>query len=414
MAIIRAFKAIRPLPECAAEVASLPYDVMNRAEAFQKVQGKPYSFLRIDRPETTLDQDIDLYDDRVYEQAAINMDKLVESGMVVQDPTSCLYIYELTMAGRSQTGIVCCASIDDYLEDRIKKHEKTRADKEADRIKHVDILDANTGPIFLAYKQQDKINQLIDQFKKKIPETEFTADDGITHRIWVIDDHNTITQLTSDFAEINSLYIADGHHRCASAVNVGQMRREANPEYTGEEEFNYFLAVVFPDQELKIFDYNRVIKDLNNLSEQEFLEVIQDKFEIELVGKKAYKPLAKSEFGMYFNSDWYKLSAKQGTYDAKDPVESLDVSILQNNLLKPVLGIEDPRTDQRIDFVGGIRGLEELERRVDSQEMKLAFAMYPTSIEELFAVADANQLMPPKSTWFEPKLRSGLFIHKLS
>lgn len=414
MVKIRPFQAIRPVPEKAAEVAALPYDVMNRAEAYEEVKDKPNSFLRVDRPETTLDQNVDTYDERVYRQAVINMDKLIERKAVRKDGTANLYLYELTMAGRSQTGIVACASIDDYLEDRIKKHEKTRADKEADRIKHVDILNANTGPIFLAYKQEDNLNAIVKQYKENLPETEFTAPDGIIHRIWVIADSDVINQIVSAFTEIDSLYIADGHHRCASAVRVGQMRREANPDYTGDEEFNYFLSVIFPDQELKIFDYNRLVKDLHNLTEQDFLDVIQEKFELEIIGDSQYRPKKEKEFGMYFNNNWYKLRAKADTYDQEDPVGSLDVSILQNNLLEPILGIEDPRTDQRIDFVGGIRGLAELERRVDSREMKVAFAMYPTSISELFAVADAGELMPPKSTWFEPKLRSGLFIHELS
>ncbi|NLJ71178.1 MAG: DUF1015 domain-containing protein [Clostridiaceae bacterium] len=414
MAKIRAFRAIRPVAKYASEVAALPYDVMNSEEARTEIQGKPNSFMRIDRPETTLDKNIDIYDERVYQQAVINMNSLIERGIMQQDSTANLYLYELTMNDRSQTGVVCCASVDEYLNETIKKHEKTRADKLADRIKHVDVLDANTGPIFLAYKKQEKINAIVTTYKQNQAEYDFTASDGVTHRIWVIDDSAIIQKLIDAFAEIDVLYIADGHHRCASGVEVAKKRRVENPDYSGDEEFNYFLAVVFSDHELKIMDYNRLVKDLNGLSEDEFFEKIKEKFNVENVGNKIYHPQTKAEFGMYYQSKWYKLTAKPGTFDPKDPVNSLDVAIMQNNLLHPILGIEDPRTDQRIDFVGGIRGLTELERRVDSGEMKVAFSMYPTSISELFDVADANELMPPKSTWFEPKLRSGLFIHKLS
>lgn len=414
MAKIRAFKAVRPVAESASEVAALPYDVMSSEEARLEIQGKPNSFMRVDRPETTLDKSIHIYDERVYQQAIINMNSLIERGIMQQDPTANLYLYELTMNGRSQTGVVCCASVDEYLNGTIKKHEKTRADKLADRIKHVDVLDANTGPIFLAYKKQETIKTIVEQYKKNHPESDFTTPDEVIHRIWVINDQNVIQQLTDEFEKLDALYIADGHHRCASGVEVAKKRRAENPAYSGDEEFNYFLAVVFSDHELKILDYNRLVKDLNGLSEDEFFERIKEKFDIENTGNQIYHPQAKAEFGMYYQNNWYKLTAKPGTFDPDDPVNSLDVAIIQNNLLQPVLGIEDPRTDQRIDFVGGIRGLGELERRVDNGEMQLAFAMYPTSISELFDVADANELMPPKSTWFEPKLRSGLFIHKLS
>ncbi|HHT23916.1 MAG TPA: DUF1015 domain-containing protein [Clostridiaceae bacterium] len=414
MAKIRAFKAIRPVTKYASEVAALPYDVMNSEEARLEIQGKPNSFMRIDRPETTLDKSIDIYDERVYQQAVINMNSLLERGIMQQDSTANLYLYELTMDGRSQTGVVCCASVDEYLNETIKKHEKTRADKLADRIKHVDVLDANTGPIFLAYKKQEEINTIVNQYKQNKPESDFTSPDGVTHRIWVIDNQEIIQQLVNEFAKLDALYIADGHHRCASGVEVAKKRRAENPGYSGDEEFNYFLAVVFSDHELKILDYNRVVKDLNGLSEEKFFAKVEEKFTVESVGDQIYHPQAKAEFGMYYQNEWYKLTARPGTFDPDDPVNSLDVAIMQNNLLQPILGIKDPRTDQRIDFVGGIRGLTELERRVDCGEMKVAFSMYPTSISELFAVADANELMPPKSTWFEPKLRSGLFIHKLS
>ena len=414
MAKIRAFKAIRPVAKYASEVAALPYDVMNSEEARLEIQGKPNSFMRVDRPETTLDTSVDIYNERVYQQAVINMNSLLDRGIMQQDSTANLYLYELTMDGRSQTGVVCCASVDEYLNERIKKHEKTRADKLADRIKHVDVLDANTGPIFLAYKKQEKINIIVNKYKQNQPVNDFTSSDGVKHRIWVIDDQAIIQQLVKEFERLDVLYIADGHHRCASGVAVAKKRRAENPDYTGDEEFNYFLAVVFSDHELKILDYNRLVKDLNGLSEDNFFEKIKEKFDIESVGDEIYHPRAKAEFGMYFQNEWYKLTAKPDTFDPNDPVNSLDVAIMQNNLLQPILGIEDPRTDQRIDFVGGIRGLVELERRVDNGEMKVAFSMYPTSISELFDVADANELMPPKSTWFEPKLRSGLFIHKLT
>ncbi|NLZ70938.1 MAG: DUF1015 domain-containing protein [Clostridiaceae bacterium] len=414
MAIIRPFKAIRPQAKYASEVAALPYDVMNREEAFQEIQDKPYSFLRIDRAETTLSPNISTYDDRVYQKARENLETLIQDKIYLQDPKPSLYLYQLTMDERNQTGLVCCASVDEYLNNNIKKHEKTREDKEIDRIKHVDSLNANTGPIFLAYRQKEKIAELTASIKEQSPEINFIADDGIKHAVWIIEDEDMIEALISEFSELEALYIADGHHRCASAVRVAQMRREEFPDYNGDEEFNYFLSVLFPDEELKIYDYNRLIKDLNGLTEKELLEKINEKFEIRKLGKEIYKPQVKAEFAMYLSGDWYQIKAKKDSYDSDDIIASLDVSILQNNLLNPILGIEDPRTDNRIDFVGGIRGLGELKRRVDNGEMQIAFALYPTSISELFAVADANLLMPPKSTWFEPKLRSGLFIHSLS
>lgn len=413
MATIKAFRAVRPYPEKASSVASLPYDVYNRKEARAAARGKFDSFLRVDRPETTMDERIDIYDPAVYRKAKINLDKLFSRNVIFQDDQPCLYLYELTMDGRSQTGIVASASIDEYLNGTIKKHENTRADKELDRIHHVDACDANTGPIFLTYRHQDQIDAVVDGVKKGEPVYDFIADDGIGHRVWVIDDVSIIEQLESEFHSVPSLYIADGHHRAASAVKVGQMRRKAHPDYTGDEEFNYFLSVIFPDNQLKIMDYNRVVADLNGLSVAEFIDAVSGSFDVEKVGKKAFHPERKRSVAMYLEGEWYRLTVKDGIADDGDPVNSLDVAILQNYLLHPILGIEDPTTDKRIDFVGGIRGLEELERRCND-DMKVAFAMYPTSIEELMAVADAGKLMPPKSTWFEPKLRSGLFIHKLS
>ena len=414
MATIKPFKAVRPFPEKAQDVAALPYDVYNRKEAAAAARGKLDSFLRVDRPETTLDDRIKINDPLVYETARKNLEKLFYRNALTQDTKDCLYIYELIMDGRSQIGLVVCTAIDEYLDNTIKKHELTRADKEADRIKHVDACDANTGPIFLTYRGQESINVIVDQWRKEnAPVYDFVSDDGISHRAWVIDDDSIINGLRDQFKQVESLYIADGHHRSASAVKVGLMRREANPNYTGEEEFNYFLSVLFPDEQLYIMDYNRVVKDLNGLTVDEFLKALSEKFTIEERGAEAVKPDKKGSFGLYLDDKWYLLTVKEGVYDADDPVNSLDVAILQNNVLVPVLGIGDIRTDERIDFVGGIRGLKELERRVHD-DMMLAFAMHPTSIDELMNIADADLLMPPKSTWFEPKLRSGLFIHKLS
>lgn len=413
MATIKPFKAVRPFPEKAADVAALPYDVYNREEAAAAARGKLDSFLRVDRPETTLDDRIKVDDPFVYETARKNLEKLFYRNALTQDTKDCLYIYELVMDGRSQVGLVVCTPIDEYLDNTIKKHELTRADKEADRIKHVDACDANTGPIFLTYRSKDTINALVDAWRTEhSPVYDFVSDDGITHRAWIIDDEAVITGLTENFEDVKNLYIADGHHRSASAVKVGLMRREANPDYTGTEEFNYFLSVLFPDEQLYIMDYNRVVKDLNGMSVQEFIKTLSEKFEVEERGAEPVKPPQKGSFGLYVEGKWYLLTVKDGVYDIADPVKSLDVAILQDNVLIPILGIGDIRTDSRIDFVGGIRGLKELERRAND-DMALAFSMYPTSIEELMNIADADLLMPPKSTWFEPKLRSGLFIHKL-
>ncbi|MBC3797146.1 DUF1015 domain-containing protein [Acetobacterium tundrae] len=414
MATIKPFKAVRPFPEKAQDVAALPYDVYNRKEAAAAARGKLDSFLRVDRPETTLDDRMKMDDPFVYETARKNLDKLFYRNALTQDNQDCLYIYELIMDGRSQVGLVVCTAIDEYLNNTIKKHELTRADKEEDRIKHVNACDANTGPIFLTYRGEDAINVIVDKWRKEnAPVYDFVSEDGIIHRAWVIDDDAMINKLVKKFKDVKSLYIADGHHRSASAVKVGLMRREANPDYTGKEEFNYFLSVLFPDEQLYIMDYNRVVKDLNGLSIDEFLTALSEKFDIEDRGAEAVKPQQKGSFGLFLDNKWYLLTAKEGVYDLADPVNSLDVAILQNNVLVPILGIGDIRTDERIDFVGGIRGLKELERRVND-DMTLAFSMYPTSIEELMNIADADLLMPPKSTWFEPKLRSGLFIHKLS
>lgn len=411
MAVIRKFKAIRPTSKMAEAVAALPYDVVNSEEAREMTKDKPYSFLHVDKAEIDLPVGTDIYSPQVYAKAKENLDKLVSDGILVQDNKPMLYVYELTMDGRSQTGLVACTSIDEYLNGIIKKHELTREDKEQDRIRHVDICNANTGPIFLAYRTVDEISAIIENVKKNAPVYDFTAEDGIKHRAWVIDNDETANKLIELFKAVPNLYIADGHHRNASAAKVGLKRREEHPDYTGDEEFNYYLAVIFPSDQLKIMDYNRVVKDLNGMTSKEFMNKLAEKFDIHEADGRA-KPEKQYDFGMYLDKKWYMLTAKENLR-VNDAVAGLDVSILQDNVLIPILGIGDIRTDKRIDFVGGIRGLGELERRVDSGEMKVAFAMYPTSIDQLMTIADENKIMPPKSTWFEPKLRSGLFIHSL-
>ncbi|MEL1133719.1 DUF1015 family protein [Desulfitobacterium sp. THU1] len=411
MATIRPFKALRPRRDIAHQVAALPYDVYNREEALEEVRKEPLSFLQIDRAETQFPEDFNPYDPQVYQKASELLQKMITEGIFVREEKACYYIYELTMDGRAQTGLVGCAAIDDYLNDVIKKHEKTREDKELDRINHVDVCNAQTGPIFLAYRSQAVINEVIERVKKEPPLYDFTAPDGIKHRAWVITEEHDLGKIETGFAAIQSIYIADGHHRTASAVKVGLKRRAENADYTGEGEFNFFLSVLFPHDQLMILDYNRVVKDLNGLGKEQFLTEITKSFMLEELGDTPYKPNAKATFGLYLEGTWYKLTAREEIRSA-DPVEGLDVSLLQNHLLKPILQIIDVRTDKRIDFVGGIRGLKELEKRANS-DMKCAFSLYPTSIHELFAVSDAGLLMPPKSTWFEPKLRSGLFIHEL-
>ncbi|MCL2873943.1 MAG: DUF1015 family protein [Defluviitaleaceae bacterium] len=411
MSIVRPFKAVRPDPKLADKVAALPYDVMNSNEAREMVKDNPYSFLFVDKAEISLDPSIDLYDAKVYEKAASNLKQMISDKVFIQDEKPCLYIYRLTMNGRPQTGIVGCTSIDEYEEGKIKKHEHTRADKEIDRIKHVDITNAHTGPIFLSYRAKAEINAAVDKWVKEHEAAyNFVADDDVRHEAWVVDCANTIAKIQGAFAEVPALYIADGHHRNASAVKVGLKRREANPNYDKEAEFNFYLSVIFPDDQLYIMDYNRVVKDLNGLSDDEFMSKVKEKFDVTDSNDGIPKKL--HTFGMYLNKKWYALTAKPELI-IDDPIEALDVSILQKQLLFPILGIDDPRTNKRIDFVGGIRGLKELERRVDSGEMKVAFAMFPTSMDELLAVADAGEVMPPKSTWFEPKLRSGMFVHLL-
>lgn len=413
MAILKPFKAVRPKDEYAEQVGALPYDVMNSEEAREMVKDKPYSFLHVDKAEVDLPLGIDIYSPEVYEKAKANLDALSENGICKQDEKPMLYIYRQIMNGREQTGIVGCTAVDDYLNNVIKKHEFTRADKEADRIRHVDTLDANTGPIFLTHRENKTVSEITEDWKNAhAPAYDFVSDDGVSQTVWVIDDDTVIDTLVKEFAEIPYLYIADGHHRCASAVRVGQKRR-GEGEYDKNAEFNFFLSVIFPCDQLKIMDYNRVIADLNGNSSEEFIAKMGEKFTVEEADESPYAPKERHTFGMYLDNKWYKVTAKAEFINENDPVECLDVSILQNNLITPILNITDPRTDKRIDFVGGIRGLDELERRV-ADGMKLAFAMYPTSLGELMDIADAGKVMPPKSTWFEPKLLSGLFIHKLS
>lgn len=410
MATFRPFDAVRPSEALAGRVAALPYDVYNREEALAEVIKEPLSFLKVDRAETQFAPDVDPYDPRVYAQAREALRQMMNDGFLIKEGRNCYYIYELTMNGRAQTGLVGCASIDDYLNDVIKKHEKTRSDKEVDRINHVDQCQAQTGPIFLAYRSERTINDVVDKVKTEKPLYDFVAPDGVRHTVWRIDQESDMEAIARGFQSIDRVYIADGHHRAASAVKVGLKRREAHPGYTGDGEFNFFLSVLFPHDQLMIMDYNRVVHDLNGYTPEGFLKEVTKSFDVEKKGPEPYQPTVKATFGLYLNGIWYQLTAKEAIR-TDDPVEGLDVSILQNHILTPILNIGDVRTDKRIDFVGGIRGLKELERRANT-DMKLAFAMVPTSIEELFQVADAGLLMPPKSTWFEPKLRSGLFIHE--
>ncbi len=413
MAKIKAFEAIRPKNNLADKVAALPYDVMNYEEAKGMVKGNPYSFLHIDRAEIDLDENINPYDKKVYENAKNNLHKFIDKGILIKDFKQNIYLYRQIMNGRVQTGIVCCTSIDDYLNGIVKKHEYTREDKELDRINHVDYCNANTGPIFLTYKRDKEIEKIVELETKNIPLYNFVSEDMITHMVWVIEDEAIIKRIVDIFGSIPSLYIADGHHRTAAAIKVGQKRRKQNPNAKDDAEFNYFLSVLYPAEDLKIFDYNRVVKDLNGLNLEELLSKVSVNFEVEkLKDTDQYSPDARHIFGMYVEGFWYKLKAKEEKINEDDVVASLDVSLLQDNLLNPILGIRDIRKDDRIEFIGGIRGVKELTKRVNA-DMKIAFSMYPTSIEELMKIADQGKVMPPKSTWFEPKIRSGLFIHSL-
>lgn len=413
MAKIKPFRCIRPTEDKAALVAALPYDVLSSEEAKIVAEGNEYSFLHVDKPEIDLEECIDVYDTVVYEKGRDNLIKMIENGILVQEEEEMLYIYRLTMGGRSQTGIVVCTDLDEYFNGTIKKHEFTIERKELDRINHVNYCDANTGPIFMAYKGQNDINRIIENWTtENEPVYDFLSDDEIGHTVWAIGDEDIKEELINLFSKIKSIYIADGHHRIASAAKVCSMRREENPEFTGEEEFNYCLSVLFPAEQLKIMDYNRVVKDLNGYTEDEFLKMLSERFEIVLCEDGIFRPSRPHDFGMYLNGKWYKITAKAVTINP-DPVLILDVSILQEEVLLRILNIKDVKTDTRIDFVGGIFGAEVLEEKVDSGDFAVAFLMYPTSVKELMSISDAGKIMPPKSTWFEPKLRSGLFIHSL-
>lgn len=411
MANIIPFRAVRPRDDFAECIAALPYDVYSSEEARKAVQDDAYTFLRIDRPETQFPEGYDMYAPEVYDKARDMLEQMIREGLFMEEERPAYYVYELVMEGRSQVGIGACASVDDYDRQVIKKHENTRADKEADRIRHVDVCSAQTGPIFLAYRRREAIEREVQAAMDTRPVYDFTSADQITHRLWVIDDEESVERIRQAFWQVESIYIADGHHRCASAVRVSKKRRASHPDYTGQEEFNYFLSVLFPDDQLMIMDYNRVVNSLNGYDENTFLEKVKEIFKVEPVGNTPVRPATKGQIGMYLKDCWYRLTVDNAEYRG-DPVEDLDVAILQRKLLEPVLGIADPKVDNRIDFVGGIRGLQELERRVHTDAV-VAFAMYPTDIHELFAVSDAGKLMPPKSTWFEPKLRSGILIHRI-
>jgi uncharacterized protein (DUF1015 family) len=412
MAVFKPFKAYRPKPDKADQIAAPPYDVINSKEAREYVKGKPLSFLHVGKPEVDLPEDMDLYNKAVYEKGRDNLQKLIDDGNLIEDTKPCFYLYAQTMNHRTQYGLVGCSSVDDYWDDVIKKHEKTRKVKEEDRANHVRVTNAHTGPIFLTYRDEDEINQIVDRVKEQTPANDHTAEDGIRHTSWVIDDDETIKKIEQILEGVDNFYVADGHHRSAAAAIVGRERQKDNPGHKGNEEYNFFLSVLFPATHLHIMDYNRVVKDLNGMTKDEFIEKLKKHFDVKPVDGQ-FKPEKKGQIGLYIENQWYKLEADAELANNPDPVEGLDVAILQNYVLDAMLGIEDPRTSERVDFVGGIRGLGELEKRVNSGEMKLAFSMYPTSVGELMAIADADKIMPPKSTWFEPKLRDGLFVHFL-
>jgi len=413
MAIIKSFQALRPPKELAERVAALPYDVMNVEEAGVMADGNANSFLHVSRPEIDLPAEIDPHDDSVYLQGKRNLDDFIRQGVLVQDRQESFYVYRQRMGAITQTGLVVCASVDDYQSGVIKKHEHTRADKEEDRVKHIDYLDANDEPVFYLSRSCSEVEGIIEGVVNGAPEYDFITDDGVAHTLWIITDQALIQRLISLFAAIPRLYVADGHHRSAAAGRVRELRRKENPQHTGQEEYNYFLTVIFPENQLNIMPYNRVVKDLNNLSESEFIARVKACFDI-TPATTPVKPETRHHFGMYLKGNWYNLHARPEIVNEVDTVSRLDVSILQDRLLSPVLGIQDPRTDKRIHFVGGIRGNDELIKLVDSNEYAVAFSLYPTSIRELIELADQDQIMPPKSTWFEPKLRSGLFVHLLS
>ena len=411
--IVKPFKGIRPPKALVEQVASRPYDVLNSEEARAEAEGNEKSLYHIIKPEIDFPVGTDEHDERVYAKAAENFQKFQDNGWLVQDAEDKYYVYAQTMNGRTQYGLVVCAAVEDYMTGKIKKHELTRRDKEEDRMKHVRVNNANIEPVFFAFPHQDELDAIVSKVVAGEAEYDFVAPDGFGHHFWVIDDAATIARITEIFAEFPAMYIADGHHRSAAAALVGDEKRKQNPNHVGDEEYNYFLAVCFPDNQLNIIDYNRVVKDLNGLSDEEFLKALEANFDVKEMGEEIYKPNALHNFSLYLSGKWYSLTAKEGTYNDNDPIGVLDVTISSNLILDEILGIKDLRSDKRIDFVGGIRGLGELKKRVDSGEMKVALALYPVSMKQLIDIADTGNIMPPKTTWFEPKLRSGLVIHKL-
>ncbi len=412
MITFRAFRAFRPVPALADKVASRPYDVLDSREAKEEASGNPYSFLRVIKSEIDLPDGTDCYSDEVYEKGRKTFEEMVQEGTFFQDEHPCFYVYRLTMNGRSQTGLVGCCKYEEYFDGRIKKHELTRTAKENDRVRHVETLRANAEPVFFSYRGNQEIDYLVQEITEAEPVYDFTADDGVRHELWVSDSSARNQSISVLFERIEALYVADGHHRTAAAARVGAKCREANTNHGGEEEYNFFMAVLFPEAQLKIFDYNRVVKDLNGLSESQFIEALSGSFQIQKCSTSEARPACMREFGLYLGGQWYGLRPHEETR-SEDPVEDLDVTILTDFVLDSILEIGDLRKSERIDFVGGIRGLEELQRRVDSGEMAAAFALYPVSMNQLLAIADAGRIMPPKTTWFEPKLRSGLFVHSI-
>jgi len=410
MVMVRPFRGLRPRKSLVDKVASPPYDVLSTDEARRMASDNPLSFLHIIRAEIDFEESVDPHSDEVYLKGAENLRRLITEGIMRQDETPCLYIYRLCVGDHKQTGVVAGVSVDEYRSGVIKKHERTRPDKEDDRARHIETIGANTGPVLLTYRSSERIDSLVSRICEDEPENDFVADDGVRHTLWVVHEKERLDSLVDAFREVDSLYIADGHHRAAAAARVRELKKAKNPSHTGEEQYNFFLGVLFPHTELRILDYNRVVKDLGGLSEDEFLKRVSERFTVSPTDTPS--PEKRHQFGMFLGGRWFRLKAKEGTYSEEDAVGRLDVAILQNNLLRPVLGIEDPRTDKRIDFVGGIRGVEELERRC-REDSAVAFALYPTSIEELMDIADAGLSMPPKSTWFEPKLRSGIVVKLL-
>jgi uncharacterized protein (DUF1015 family) len=413
MSLIRPFRGLRPRRENAADVVAPPYDVLNTAEARVRAEGRPYSFLHISKPEIDLPEGTDPYAEVVYQKGAENLQKLTAENILMQDEDPCYYAYRLIMGDQEQTGLVAVSNVEDYDSNRIRKHEFTRPDKEDDRTRQIDTLDAQTGPVFLTYRHDTEVDAIIQSVTETDPEYDLTADDGVQHTLWVINDRAQVDRLTALFDAMENLYIADGHHRSAAASRIAAMRKAENPAHTGNEPYNYFLSVIFPDNQMHILDYNRVVKDLNGQDVDNFIRKVASSFDI-AESDEPVKPGHPGQFGMYMKGRWYRLDIHADRVPGDDPVARLDVSLLANNLIEPILGISDPRRDKRIDFVGGIRGLPELEKRVDSGEMAVAFSLYPTSLTDLMAVADANEVMPPKSTWFEPKLADGLVSHLLT